>query len=65
MNMYSLETGAWSHHENGWDNELQVVDRDAVFLNGKLHLLTYDLRILSVDTGEDMEDHSFAGNYAC
>ncbi|CAN6319498.1 unnamed protein product [Urochloa humidicola] len=49
VNVYSSETGVWSYNENGWGNELRVVERGAVFLNGKLHLLTNDLRILTVD----------------
>ncbi|RCV44199.1 hypothetical protein SETIT_9G354900v2 [Setaria italica] len=50
VNIYSPETGAWSRNKNGWGNELHLVDRGAVFLNGMLHLLTYDFKILAVDT---------------
>ena len=50
VNIYSSETGAWSCRGNGWGDELQLVDRGGVFLNGMLHLLTYDFKILAVDT---------------
>ncbi|CAL4931767.1 unnamed protein product [Urochloa decumbens] len=50
VNIYSSETGAWSHKESGWGDELQLVDRGGVFLNGMLHLLTYNFKILTVDT---------------
>ncbi|KAF8727834.1 hypothetical protein HU200_018398 [Digitaria exilis] len=50
VNIYSSETGAWSHKESGWGDELQLAYRGAVFLNGMLHLLTNDFKILAVDT---------------
>ncbi|TVU04146.1 hypothetical protein EJB05_50282, partial [Eragrostis curvula] len=51
VNIYSSETGVWSHKENGWgDNEIQIVSSRGVFFNGMLHLLTYEFKILAVDT---------------
>ncbi|CAN6289042.1 unnamed protein product [Urochloa humidicola] len=50
VNIYSSETGVWSRKESGWGDELQLVDRGGVFLNGMLHLLTYNFKILTVDT---------------
>lgn len=51
VNIYSSETGAWSYKENGWgDNEIQIVDMRGVFFNGMMHLLTYEFKILAVDT---------------
>ncbi|OEL22016.1 hypothetical protein BAE44_0016962 [Dichanthelium oligosanthes] len=50
VNIYSSGTGAWSHKGNGWGDELQIVDSRGVFLNGMLHLLTYDFKIRAVDT---------------
>ncbi|CAN6284242.1 unnamed protein product [Urochloa humidicola] len=50
VNIYSSETGAWSRKESGWGDELQLVDRGGVFLNGMLHLLTYNFKILTADT---------------
>ncbi|CAL4923330.1 unnamed protein product [Urochloa decumbens] len=50
VNIYSSQTGAWSHKESGWGDELQLVDRGGVFLNRMLHLLTYNFKILAVDT---------------
>jgi hypothetical protein len=51
VNIYSSETGLWSHKENGWgDDEIQIVGTRGVFFNGMLHLLTYEFKILAVDT---------------
>ncbi|CAN6284246.1 unnamed protein product [Urochloa humidicola] len=50
VNIYSSKTGTWSRKENGWGDELQIVGRGGVFLNGMLHLLTYNFKILAVDT---------------
>ncbi|XP_066346504.1 F-box protein At5g07610-like [Miscanthus floridulus] len=50
VNIYSSETGAWSHKGNGWGNELQLVDSRGVFFKGILHLMTNCFKILAVDT---------------
>lgn len=50
ISIYSSETGAWSHKGNIWSSELKVDDSKGVFLNGMLHLMTYDFKILAVDT---------------
>jgi F-box interacting protein len=50
VNIYSSETGTWSYKGNGWGDELQLVKSRDVFLNGMMHLLTYDFKILTVDT---------------
>ena len=50
VNIYSSETGTWSYKGNGWGDELQLVKSRDVFLNGVMHLLTYDFKILTVDT---------------
>ncbi|KAL6599543.1 hypothetical protein ACP70R_045680 [Stipagrostis hirtigluma subsp. patula] len=50
VNIYSSETGAWSHKGNGWGDELQVVESRGVFLNGMLHLITHQHKILAIDT---------------
>ena len=50
VNIYSSETGTWSYKGNGWGDELQLVQSRDVFLNGMMHLLTHDFKILTVDT---------------
>jgi len=50
---------------NGWGDEALPVDSRGVFMNEMLHLISYDFKILTVDTkGKTwMTDHSFAGKY--
>ncbi|TVU04147.1 hypothetical protein EJB05_50283, partial [Eragrostis curvula] len=51
VNIYSSGTGLWSHKETGWGNsQIHVVDTKVVFLNGMLHFLTCQFKILAVDT---------------
>ncbi|CAN6304531.1 unnamed protein product [Urochloa humidicola] len=50
LNIYSSVTGAWSRKENGWGNEVVPVDSRGVFMNGILHLISYEPTILTVDT---------------
>ncbi|XP_025795633.1 F-box protein At5g07610-like isoform X2 [Panicum hallii] len=50
LNIYSSETGVWSHKENGWSDEVVPVDSRGVFMNEMLHLISYDVTILTVDT---------------
>jgi hypothetical protein len=50
VNIYSSETGAWSRKGKGWADELHLVGKGTVFLSGMLHMLTYDFKILAVDT---------------
>ncbi|TVU46056.1 hypothetical protein EJB05_05574, partial [Eragrostis curvula] len=51
VNIYSSGTGLWSHKETGWGNsQIHVVDTRVVFLNRMLHFLTYQFKILAVDT---------------
>ncbi|XP_034570888.1 F-box protein At5g07610 [Setaria viridis] len=50
ISIYSSERGAWSHKGNIWSSELKVDDSKGVFLNGMLHLMIYDFKILAVDT---------------
>uniref|UniRef100_A0A0E0I1N6 F-box protein At3g26010-like beta-propeller domain-containing protein n=1 Tax=Oryza nivara TaxID=4536 RepID=A0A0E0I1N6_ORYNI len=51
VEIYSSETGLWTLHENGWnDEEVSLdVDRTSVFLNGFLHSVTYAAKIVVVD----------------
>jgi hypothetical protein len=50
LDIYSSETGAWSHKENGWGDEVALVESRGVFMNGMLHLLSFESTILTVDT---------------
>ncbi|TKV92840.2 hypothetical protein SEVIR_9G187201v4 [Setaria viridis] len=50
LDIYSSETGAWSHKENGWGDEVVPVESGGVFMNGMLHLLSHESTILAVDT---------------
>jgi len=49
LEIYSSETGAWSHKENGWSDEVVPVEERGVFMNGILHLISSDSTILTVD----------------
>jgi len=51
LEIYSSETGAWSHKENGWGDEVVPVEERGVFMNGILHLIAVDSTILTVDKG--------------
>lgn len=50
LNIYSSETGVWSHKENCWGDEVVPVDSRGVFMNEMLHLISCDFTILTVDT---------------
>uniref|UniRef100_A0A0E0I1N5 F-box domain-containing protein n=1 Tax=Oryza nivara TaxID=4536 RepID=A0A0E0I1N5_ORYNI len=52
VEIYSSETGLWTLHENGWNDEVVVslsVNRRSVFLNGFLHSVTPADEIVAVD----------------
>ncbi|CAM0910596.1 unnamed protein product [Alopecurus aequalis] len=55
VDIYSSETGAWSHHESAWEDDVAVFPR-SVFHHGMLHLVTVRLScdqsstIVAVDT---------------
>jgi hypothetical protein len=51
VDIYSSETGAWSHHETGWAKSAMLFDLPhSVFLQDMLHLVTMDRSIVAVDT---------------
>jgi hypothetical protein len=51
VDIYSSETGAWSHKETGWaPDALWYTLPHSVFLHGRLHLITMNRSIVAVDT---------------
>lgn len=48
VEIYSSETGAWSHIENGWGNDIALYER-SIFLNGLLHFISLNSTIVAVD----------------
>uniref|UniRef100_I1QED0 F-box protein At3g26010-like beta-propeller domain-containing protein n=1 Tax=Oryza glaberrima TaxID=4538 RepID=I1QED0_ORYGL len=52
VEIYSSETGLWTLHENGWNDEVVIslsVNRRSVLLNGFLHSVTPADEIVAVD----------------
>ncbi|XP_020153972.1 F-box protein At5g07610-like [Aegilops tauschii subsp. strangulata] len=52
VKIYSSETRMWTSEQIGWGKRTSVIDCDdtaSVFLNGTLHLIDYDSRIVTVD----------------
>uniref|UniRef100_A0ACD5W3A7 Uncharacterized protein n=1 Tax=Avena sativa TaxID=4498 RepID=A0ACD5W3A7_AVESA len=49
--IYSSETGRWTSVQSEWGNNTVLVGNpECVFLNGTMHLTTYDFSVATVDT---------------
>ncbi|KAM0887071.1 hypothetical protein ACQ4PT_029299 [Festuca glaucescens] len=55
LEIYSSQTGEWSHKETGWDDETEIdSESGSVFLNGMLNLITDDPALVASAVPENV-----------